>query len=154
MRRTSGPSKSGWLGPAKDFVFFHRKFRSTNFEPEPQISTKFRCSRHKPRPQISGNFDTPLSIWVVIVRWSVPMPKTGRNQAKLRFCYCYSNASRGSAAADCVTAYGTLKNERTFRLGPQISMKFRRAPRPRKFRNEFREILGWGNRGAVKKRRV
>ena len=139
--------REGRVGPDKDFVFFHRKFRSTNFEPEPQISTKFRCSRHKPRPQISGNFDTPLSIWVVIVRWSVPMPKTGRNQAKLRFCYCYSNASRGSAvincAADCVTAYGTLKNARKFCLRPQISMKFRRPPRPRKFRNEFREILVW-----------
>ena len=30
------------IGLAKDFVFLHRKFRSANFEPEPQISMKFR----------------------------------------------------------------------------------------------------------------
>ena len=31
-----------YFGLAKDFVFLHRKFRSANFEPEPQISMKFR----------------------------------------------------------------------------------------------------------------
>ena len=30
------------VGLAKDFVFLHRKFRSANVEPEPQISMKFR----------------------------------------------------------------------------------------------------------------
>ena len=73
------------LGLAKDFVFLHRKFRSANFEPEPQISMKFRCSRHATRPQIFGNFDTPLNMGR---HRSVgrSYAKTGKNPAKLRSC--------------------------------------------------------------------
>ena len=50
---------------------------------------KFRCSRHetdrKSLEILIALYQYVINIWVVIVRWGVPMPKMGRNLAKLRY---------------------------------------------------------------------